>query len=224
MPGPSADSPATRINARTLIANSKIGDLADRPMLNDAVYELIVQTTDPAALSRIRGWTMAELKTFLLTQPEDQIRAVMPGLPSDIIGIVVKLMDNAELTKVGQTVFNPLPGSKVGAKGYMGARIQPNSPTDHPEDVVWQVFDAFAYATGDIVVGTNPVDSTVASVAAVENALKDVIDSFGLRDTIPWCVLSHIDVQAEVAERHPGTVVLAKVSIRLFWGKFGRAG
>ena len=88
----------------------------------------------------------------------------------------------------------------------MGARIQPNSPTDHPDDVVWQVFDAFAYATGDIVIGTNPVDSTVASVAAVENALKDVVDTFGLQDTIPWCVLSHIDVQAEVAERYPGTV------------------
>ena len=55
------------------------------------------------------------------------------------------------------------------------------------------LFDAFAYATGDIVIGTNPVDSTVASVAAVENALKDVVDTFGLQDTIPWCALSHID-------------------------------
>ena len=71
---------------------------------------------------------MSELKTFLLSQREAAIKAVMVGLPSDIIGIVVKLMDNAELTKIGQTVFNPLPGSKVGAKGYMGARVQPNLP------------------------------------------------------------------------------------------------
>ena len=96
-----------------------------------------------------------------------------------------------------------LPGTRMGAKGYMGARIQPNSPTDHPEDVVWQVFDAFAYATGDIVIGTNPVDSTVTSVVAVESALKDIVDTFGLQDMIPWCVLSHIDVQAEVAESYP---------------------
>ena len=80
----------------------------------------------------------------------------------------------------------------------MGARIQPNSPTDHPDDVVWQVFDAFSYATGDIVIGTNPVDSQVKSNVAVEKALKDVVDTFKLKDTIPWCVLSHIDVQAEV--------------------------
>lgn len=55
---------------------------------------------------------------------------------SDVIACVVKLMSNEELIQVGQTVFNPLPGSNIGAKGYMGARIQPNSPTDNPEDVM----------------------------------------------------------------------------------------
>ena len=106
----------------------------------------------------------------------------MYGLTSDTIGCVPKLMSNQELTALGQKIFNELPGTKMGAKGYMGARIQPNSPTDHPEDVVWQVFDAFSYATGDIVIGTNPVDSTVTSVVAVERALKDIVDTFKLGD------------------------------------------
>ena len=92
----------------------------------------------------------------------------------------------------------------MGAKGYMGARIQPNSPTDHPDDVMWQTFNAFAYATGDIVIGTNPVDSQVESVAASKKALKDMVETFKLQDVIPWCVLSHIDVQAEVAKQYPG--------------------
>jgi ethanolamine ammonia-lyase large subunit len=130
----------------------------------------------------------------------------MNGLNSDVIGCIPKLMSNKELVIVGQKIFNVLPGTQLGAKGYMGARIQPNSPTDHPEDVIWQVFDAFAYATGDIVIGTNPVDSTVQSVTAVERALKDVVDTFRLQDTVPWCVLAHIDVQAAVAESYPGTV------------------
>ena len=130
----------------------------------------------------------------------------MYGLTSDTIGCVPKLMSNQELIALGQKIFNVLPGTRIGAKGYMGARIQPNSPTDHPEDVVWQVFDAFSYATGDIVIGTNPVDSTVDSVVAVERALKDVVDTFKLEDVVPWCVLSHIDVQAEVGESYPGTV------------------
>jgi ethanolamine ammonia-lyase large subunit len=72
--------------------------------------------------------------------------------------------------------------------------------------VVWQVFNAFCYATGDIVIGTNPVDSQVTSVHAVQIALKDIVDTFKLQDTIPWCVLSHIDVQAEVSRQYPGSV------------------
>lgn len=206
--GISADTPATRANARALIANTKVGNLVDRPMLNDSVYALIVQTTDPVALQKVRGWTMGELKTFLLTQPEGEIKAVMPGLPSDIVGIVVKLMDNAELTKVGQTVFNPLPGSKIGAKGYMGARVQPNSPTDDPDDIRWQVFDSWSFAVGDVVLGNNPVSGEVSKIAGVEKTLQDILVTFGLEKTMPHCCLAHIDAQAEVEKQFPGSTAL----------------
>ena len=204
--GMAAADEATRGNARALLANTRIRDLHEHPLLVDDLQRLIWRTTDQAQYARVQDWTMGQLKEFLLSAPEPEIKGVMYGLTSDTIGCVPKLMSNQELIALGQKVFNVLPGTRMGAKGYMGARIQPNSPTDHPEDVVWQVFDAFAYATGDIVIGTNPVDSMVTSVVAVERALKDVVDTFGLEDTIPWCVLSHIDVQAEVDESYPGTV------------------
>ncbi len=102
----------------------------------------------------------------------------MCGLNSDIIGCVVKLMNNDELIKIGQTVFNPIKGTKIGAKGYMGARIQPNSPTNDPLDIIMQVFNGFSYAVGDVMLGTNPVDSTPESILKIELALKDVIETF----------------------------------------------
>ncbi len=204
--GVGAADEATRDNARALLTNTKIRDLHEHPLLVDDLQQLIWQTTDQAQYAKVQDWTMGQLKEFLLTASEPEIKGVMYGLTSDTIGCVPKLMSNQELTALGQKIFNELPGTRMGAKGYMGARIQPNSPTDHPEDVAWQVFDAFAYATGDIVIGTNPVDSTVASVVAVERALKDIVDTFKLEDIIPWCVLSHIDVQAEVDESYPGTV------------------
>ena len=127
----------------------------------DDLQRLIWQTTDQDQYAKVQDWTMGRLKQFLLTGSEDEIKDIMNGLNSDVIGCVPKLMSNEELIIVGQKIFNVLPGTQMGAKGYMGARIQPNSPTDHPDDVIWQVFNAFAYATGDIVIGTNPVDSTV---------------------------------------------------------------
>ena len=125
-----------------------------------------------------------------------------------MIACVVKLMTNAELIAVGRKVFHPLPGSRIGAKGYLGARIQPNSPTDHVDDIRWQVLDGWSYAVGDVVLGTNPVSSDPRSVAAIEDTLKDLLVTFEIEDVLPHCVLSHIDVQAQVEKEHPGSTAL----------------
>ncbi len=201
--GVAAVDEASRRNARLLLANTRIADLAANPVFEDSVSQYIGTAVDPAAAPG--DWTMAQFKQFLLDADEAAIHAIMPGLASDIIACVVKLMTNSELIAVGQKVFNPLPGSNLGAKGYLGARVQPNSPTDDPEDIRWQVFDAFSYGVGDVVLGTNPVSSQVASVAAIEGALADVLETFGLTDTMPHCVLAHIDVQAAADALRPGS-------------------
>lgn len=206
--GLSAEDETSRANARALLGNTTIWALVQHPMVKDAVHDLVLETTDAAVLEGIRAWKMADLKKFLLEKSEDEIKAVMAGLPSDVIGMVVKLMSNDDLIKIGQTVFNPLPGSNIGAKGYMGARIQPNSPTDDVDDIVWQVFNGWAFAVGDVVLGNNPVSSEVANVHAIEVALKDVIEAFGLEDVLPHCCLSHIDVQAAVEAQFPGSTAL----------------
>ena len=117
---------------------------------------------------RSAGWMFGELKQFLLTSNQDAIREIMPGLSSDVIACAVKLMSNEELIRIGTTVFNSLPGTQIGSRGYLSARLQPNSPTDNVEDIRWQVFDGWSYAVGDVLLGTNPVSSNPASVAAIE--------------------------------------------------------
>jgi ethanolamine ammonia-lyase large subunit len=206
--GVAAADEASREGARRLLAATRIGSLLAHPIFEDEVVAFADRQVDPAVRRRLEPWTMGELVRFLLDSPEQAIRAVMPGLPSDVIGCAVKLMSNDELVAIGRKVFNPLPGSFIGARGYMGARIQPNSPTDDPEDIVMQVFDGWSYAVGDVVLGTNPVSSDVDQVAAIELALRDVLVTFGLEDVLPHCVLAHIDVQAAVEERVPGSTAL----------------
>ncbi|RQW89623.1 MAG: ethanolamine ammonia-lyase [Geobacter sp.] len=204
--GVGADTNASRENARKLLANTKIKDITNHPLLNDDLYKFIAKSTNSAQYNKIKDWKMGQMKTFLLAKSESQIKAVMFGMNSEVVGCLPKLMSNQELIAVNKKIFNPLPGSKLGAKGYMGARIQPNSPTDDPEEIVWQVFDGFSYAVGDVVIGTNPVDGTKESVAKVEGALKNVVDVFKLNGTIPWCVLGHVDVQRELFEETPELV------------------
>lgn len=201
--GVAAQDDTTRSRARKLLSNTKIGDLDRQSVFTDAIDELIRKTTFDSA--KVKNWTMGELKNFVLDEPEASIKKIMPALTSDCIGCLVKLMSNDELIAVGQKVFNPLAGSNIGSKGYLSARVQPNSPTDNTEDIVWQVFDAWSYAVGDLVLGTNPVSSEVESVAKIEKALFEILTVFGLEKTLPNCVLSHIDVQAQVEQIQPGT-------------------
>jgi len=204
--GVGADDTASRENARKLLANTKIKDITEHPLLDDSLYKFIAKSVDAAQYDKIKDLTMGQMKTFLLTKPEAQIKAVMYGMNSEVVGCLPKLMSNQELIAVDKKIFNPLPGTKIGAKGYLSARIQPNSPTDDPEEIVWQTFDGFSYAVGDLVIGTNPVDGTRENVMKVEEALKDVVEAFKLKGIIPWCVLSHVDVQGTIFKEKPELV------------------
>ena len=201
--GVAANDETSRLRARQLLTNTKTADINQNSIYSDAIYKLIQQTT--AENSKTNDWSMGQLKTFILNQPEKSIKEIMPSLTSDCIGCLVKLMSNEELIQVGQKIFNPLANSKIGSKGYMSARVQPNSPTDNIEDIIWQVFDAWSYGVGDLVLGTNPVSSEVESVAKIEKALFEILTVFNLQNIMPNCVLSHIDVQAEVEKIQPGT-------------------
>jgi ethanolamine ammonia-lyase large subunit len=206
--GVSAANEATRQNARRVLAATRIRDIDAHSVHDDQLSVLIEQARDTDSSGRTPVHTLADLRAFLLTAEEDEIKSMMSGLSSHVIGCVVKIMTNQQLIAVGAKVFNPLPGSNIGANGYLGARLQPNSPTDNTDDIRWQVLDGWSYAVGDLLLGTNPVSSAPESVAAVERTLRDLLETFGISDVMPHCVLSHIDVQAEVEQKDPGSTAL----------------
>jgi len=201
--GIAAASEAARNSARELIANTLLSDVFKHPLFKDGQYDLIQNST--VFDKEVMSMNFRQLKKFLLESDEDSIKLIMPSLTSDIIALVVKLLNNDELINISSKVFNPLPNSNIGAKGYVSARVQPNSPTDNIEDIIWQVFDAWSYGVGDLVLGTNPVSSNPVMVARIEAALHDLLVTFQLENTMPNCVLSHIDIQSHVESIQPGT-------------------
>ena len=206
--GVAAPDEESRRHAQSLLGNTRLQEIDQQILHDDRLRQLLRQGIDVRSSSQTSAWTLGKLKVWLLNSDESAIRAVMSGLTSEVIGCVVKLMSNQELIAVGSKIFNPLPHSNVGAKGYLGARIQPNSPTDNVDDIRWQVFDAFAYAVGDVLLGTNPVSSDVESVAAVQRTLQEVLRVFEIDHVMPHCVLSHIDVQFEAEKKYPGSTEL----------------
>lgn len=213
--GIAAIDDVARSHARTLLANTTLEQIHQHPPFTDELSALILDSTGLRPTTQqgrtnthVSGMNLGQLKAFLLGRSEGEIRLLCGSLSSDVIACVVRLMSNSELIRVGAKVFNPLPGTNIGARGYLGARVQPNSPTDHPEDIRWQVLNAFAYGVGDVLLGTNPVSSDPETVAGVEQTLQDLLVTFGIADAMPHCVLAHIDVQSEVERRYPGSTEL----------------
>jgi ethanolamine ammonia-lyase large subunit len=98
--GVGAGDEGARQNARALLANTKIKDLYDHPLLVDDLQKLIWQTTDQAQYEKVKGWTMGELKEFLLAKSEVEIKGIMHGLTSEVIGCIPKLTSNEELIRI----------------------------------------------------------------------------------------------------------------------------
>ncbi len=206
--GVSAADELSRNFARELLMNTRISNLTAHPLLKDELSSLIRKDLETKASAKSFSWTLGELKQFILTEDPEAVKEISTGLSSEVIGCVVKLMTNAELILVGSRIFNPLPGSNIGARGYLGARIQPNSPTDSTEDIFWQVMDGWSYGVGDVVLGTNPVSSNTGSILAIELVLQDILRTFALEEVMPHCVLAHIDYQSAVEATNPGSTAL----------------
>lgn len=203
--GVAAADDASRRRARLLLARTRVGTLAGRPVFNDTLYDATTACLSRTAFDRIQSMTMAELRDVVLQRRASELWPVIGGLPSDVVGCLVKIMSASDLMATGRKICPTLPGTQLGARGYLGARIQPNSPTDHPEDIFWQVMSGFSYAVGDLVLGTNPVSSDPESVAAIQQTLLDIRRVFGIEGIVPHCILSHIDIQAAVEAARPGT-------------------
>ncbi len=203
--GVAAANEEERLRARRLLTLTRVGDIRKNPLFSDALYSLLLENLPPEAERKTSAMTLGGLKSFLLSRSAEEILPLLDGLCSDAIGCLVKIMSNEELIAVGGKIFHPLPGTEIGARGYLGARIQPNSPTDHPDDVLWQIFSGWSFAVGDVVLGVNPVSSRSDSVAALEKMLADLRAAFHLEEVLPHSVLAHIDLQAEAEKAQPGT-------------------
>ena len=195
------------------LAQRTVQELLDAPVPSmDRVYTYGVEHVNKHVTSKVASWTFGQLRQFLLDSDGEDIKHVATGLTSDVIAAVTRICTNEQLILISGKLFNPLVDDdgaendgdsyacSIGKKGFFGARIQPNSPTDNAEDIFWQCMNAFAFGDGDIVIGNNPDDSRPEIIARTESTLFDVVETFGLEKVLPHCCLSHIDTQAQLAK------------------------
>ena len=76
--GVAAAESNSRTRARSLLANTVIGDLTERPLYSDALYALLVANLDSAAQAKTNVWTLERLKEFSPTFPGNNKHIFFP--------------------------------------------------------------------------------------------------------------------------------------------------
>ncbi|HJQ32780.1 MAG TPA: ethanolamine ammonia-lyase subunit EutB [Pyrinomonadaceae bacterium] len=193
---------ALRASARAELGALTLGRLSATALVADGVSESLAASLDRRLAAEISSLTVGHLKAILLGRGgADWVRRYGEGLSSESVAAVVKLMTNDELSAVARKVFNPLPGEgvTVGSPGHFGSRLQPNSPGDEEEEILFSVLEGLTYGCGDVLLGINPAGDDVETIVRLEELLRSIVERLGLPTR--YCVLSDIVKQSGARQR-----------------------
>jgi ethanolamine ammonia-lyase large subunit len=201
--GIAAESVAERIAAKAVLAEITLGDIRNHPLIppeRDEVSRVIEALVDEAEYARIKDWSVAHLREWLLDgrTHSEEICRVRNGLTSEMIAAVAKLMSNLDLVHAAAKLrVSATANTTIGLNGRLGARLQPNHPTDSVAGILASTRAGLAYGVGDAVIGVNPVNDTVDSVTHVLEALAQFVSEWAV--PTQTCVLAHITTMMKVA-------------------------
>ena len=191
-----------RKEAREALASLRLGDINNAVLVEDQVTETLHRSLDSELMGELVHLTIGELKRILLgAEAAAWVRRYSDGLASEVIAAVAKLMTNDELGAVSRVVFNPLPGDgiAVGAPTHFGSRIQPNSPGDDHEEILFSILEGLTYGCGDVIVGLNPASDDLDTIVRLEELLGSVVQRLELPTR--YSVLSDIVKQTSARAR-----------------------
>jgi ethanolamine ammonia-lyase large subunit len=191
-----------RKDAREILSTLRLGDISKVDIVEDAVSEALTKSLNKNIAGEISHLALGQLKEILLDKNgNDWIRRYSDGLASEQIASLVKLMTNEELSQLSRSIFNPLPGNgiTIGSRDHFGSRIQPNSPSDDEDEILFSVLEGLAYGCGDVILGINPASDDVETIIRLERLLHGIKKHLALPTR--YCVLSDIVKQTSARER-----------------------
>ena len=205
MAGVAARSDSERIAAKDVLSDLLISDIRENPVVpyeTDEVTRLIQDAVDEEVYGRIRNWSIAELRAYLLSEKTTQaeIDVLRKGLTSETVAAVAKLMSNLDLVYAANKIrVHTTCNTTMGLRGTLSSRLQPNHTLDGLEGIRASLYEGLSYGCGDAVIGLNPVGDTVASTKAILELFDEVKNTFEIPTQI--CVLSHITTQIEAVKQ-----------------------
>ena len=203
--GIGALSDLERVAAKEVLSNLLVSDLRENPAVpyeDDEVTRLNQDSLDTQVYERIKNWTMAELREYILDYGtgEDDIKQLGKALTAEVVAGVCKLMGNLDLVYAANKVrITATCNTTIGRRGCLSTRLQPNHSTDNVEGITASLFEGLSYGCGDALIGLNPVNDTVSGLSEILKRFDEIKNRFEIPTQI--CVLGHITTQIEAVKR-----------------------
>lgn len=200
-----AKSDLERIAAKEVLGNMTLKELRENPVVpyeSDDVTRLNQDSINETQYRRIQNWTVSDLREWILSYSttEAMIRDMSRSLTSEMVAGICKLMTNMDLVYGAQKIQVPARcNTTIGLRGTMATRLQPNHTTDNVEGITASLFEGLSYGCGDALIGLNPVNDTVSSLAEVLKRFDEIKNKFEIPTQI--CVLGHVTTQIEAVKQ-----------------------
>jgi ethanolamine ammonia-lyase large subunit len=191
-----------RADARRELLATPLAEIHRTTLVDDGVSEALARSVDRRVQKQLDLLTVHQFKELLLA-PHAAAWFVRhrKGLTSEVIAAAAKVMSDEELSRVALAIFNPLAGDgvAVGAPGHLGSRIQPNSPGDNEQEILFSILEGLGYGCGDVIIGLNPASDDIETIVELERLLADVVRLLHLPTR--YCVLSDLPKQHAARQR-----------------------
>ncbi len=197
--GLGAEDARERIAAKVVLSALTLGDLRENPAVpyeEDEVTRIIQDDLNIPAYEKIRGWTVAQLREWLLAESTsgDDIRKLSRGMTSEMVAAVAKLMSNLDLIYAANKItVTAHCNTTIGLPGTLSCRLQPNHTTDDPDGITASVLEGLSFGAGDAVIGLNPVTDTPEQVGKILRRFQEIKEHWQIPTQI--CVLAHVTAQ-----------------------------
>lgn len=213
--GLGARTVSERIAAKIVLSELTLEEIRNNPLIpDDEVTRIIEADVNETIYDQYKNMTVGELREYLLshkTRPTD-IEILRKGLTAEMIAAVTKIMGNMDLVYAAQKMrVTAKCKYEIGKEGTLSVRIQSNHPQDDPKGLRASIYEGLSYASGDCVIGINPVEDNVESCSRTLQTIYDVIDKFD----IPThnCVLAHMSTQIRAVKNGaPASMIFQSVA------------
>lgn len=215
--GIAAEDAQERVAAKVVLSHITLNDIRNCPAVpyeEDEVTRIIQDAVNETIFAEFKNMTVAEFREWLLDERTDgaMIRRASRGLTSEIVAAVCKLMSNLDLIYAAKKMrVSAHCNTTIGLPGTFSSRLQPNHTTDDPKGIMASVMEGLSLGCGDAVIGLNPVDDSVESVARILKSFDEFKNKWEVPTQI--CVLAHVTTQTEAADKFNAPIDLMFQSI-----------